>query len=185
MQVLSIQPTPNPTAFKFVVDETMQTEGSRYYNNATEAAKDSLATELFALKDVQTVYFAEDFATVTSTDGADLDALHQQVQKVLETHASGGSPVAGGAPAAAASVTVTSDDGAMLDSINELLDERVRPALAGDGGGLQILALENKVLRIRYEGACGSCPSSISGTLNAIQNLLQMEVDEELTVVNG
>ncbi len=186
MQVLSIQPTPNPTAFKFVVDETMQSEGSRYYNNADEAAKDSLATELFALKDVQTIYFAEDFATVTSIDGANLDTLHQEVRKVLETHVSSGSPVSATADEpAAASAKVASDDTAMLDSINELLDERVRPALAGDGGGLQILALENKVLSIRYEGACGTCPSSISGTLQAIQNLLQMEVDEELTVVSG
>jgi Fe-S cluster biogenesis protein NfuA len=70
----------------------------------------------------------------------------------------------------------------MLAKINSLLDDRVRPALAGDGGGLQVMGLDGKTLFIRYQGACGSCPSSTSGTLMAIQNLLQAEVDEELVV---
>ena len=73
----------------------------------------------------------------------------------------------------------------MLKQINELLDDRVRPALAGDGGGMEILSLENKALTIRYQGACGSCPSAIAGTLKAIENLLQMEVDEEIAVLSG
>ena len=64
-----------------------------------------------------------------------------------------------------------------------MLDDRVRPALAGDGGGLEIIGLTDKTLQIRYQGACGTCPSSIAGTLMAIQNLLQTEIDEELTVV--
>ena len=70
----------------------------------------------------------------------------------------------------------------MLGRINELLDDRVRPALAGDGGGLEIMGLEGKTLTISYQGACGSCPSSTAGTLMAIQNLLQSEVDDELVV---
>ena len=190
MEVLNIQPTPNPNAFKFVVDQTMQEDGSRYYNTAAEAAVDPLATALFAVPGVETVYFAQDFATVTCGDGANIETLHQQVRQVLETHAGAAvatavaEPATGPAGGSAATET-PADDSALLQSINALLDDRVRPALAGDGGGLQILGLENKVLSIRYEGACGSCPSSIAGTLNAIQNLLQMEVDEELTVVNA
>ena len=73
----------------------------------------------------------------------------------------------------------------LLRQIDELLDDRVRPALAGDGGGLEIIALEDKTLHIRYQGACGSCPSSIAGTLTAIQNLIQTEIDEELQVVSA
>jgi Fe-S cluster biogenesis protein NfuA len=64
-----------------------------------------------------------------------------------------------------------------------VLDTQIRPALASDGGGLEVVALEGKKLTIRYQGACGSCPSSISGTLMAIENLLQAEVDGNLTVV--
>jgi Fe-S cluster biogenesis protein NfuA len=69
-----------------------------------------------------------------------------------------------------------------MAKINALLDDRVRPALAGDGGGLQVMGLEGKTLFIRYQGACGSCPSSSAGTLMAIQRLLQAEIDEELVV---
>jgi len=65
-----------------------------------------------------------------------------------------------------------------------VLDERVRPGLAGDGGGLEILGLEDKRLLIRYQGACGSCPSSISGTMYAIEHMLKEEVDPEIEVVS-
>jgi Fe-S cluster biogenesis protein NfuA len=83
----------------------------------------------------------------------------------------------GGAIAAA-----TSDD-PRLAKINEILDERIRPALAGDGGWLEVLSLEDNKLTIRYQGACGSCPSSLTGTLMAIENMIKNEVDEDIEVV--
>ena len=67
--------------------------------------------------------------------------------------------------------------------INELLDERIRPYLASDGGWLEVLELEANTLTIRYEGACGSCPSSLTGTLMAIENMIKEEIDPEITVV--
>ena len=67
--------------------------------------------------------------------------------------------------------------------INEILDEKVRPALMGDGGYLEILGLSKHTLSIRYQGACGSCPSSLTGTLMAVESLLQTEVDPELEVI--
>jgi Fe-S cluster biogenesis protein NfuA len=183
MEVLNIQPTPNPNAFKFVVDQTLQDEGSRYYNNPTEATADPLAMALFAVHGVETVYFAQDFATITSSEEASRETLHSQIQEVLKSHEGGGGTAT--ATVMPGTDDVISDEPELIKQIDALLDDRVRPALAGDGGGLQLLRLESKVLTIRYEGACGSCPSSASGTLMAIQNLLQMEVDEELTVVSG
>ena len=181
MNVIRTDPTPNPLAHKFVVDQVLQAEGSRYYNSNTEAAADPLATALFAVPGVTTVYFAQDFATVTRAEESNLDTFTDQVGEVLSTHDGDPPPP----EAIQAPVSTVTDDEPLLGSINELLDDRVRPALAGDGGGLQITRLENKVLTIQYEGACGSCPSSIAGTLHAIQNLLQMEVDEELSVVSS
>ena len=74
-----------------------------------------------------------------------------------------------------------------LKSLNEieniLLDQKVRPALAGDGGGLEVLGLEGYTVKIRYQGACGSCPSSISGTLTAIEGLLKRDVNPAINVV--
>ena len=77
---------------------------------------------------------------------------------------------------------VLSDDPRLI-RINEILDERIRPALAGDGGWLEVLGIKDNTLTIKYQGACGSCPSSISGTLMAIEGMLRQEVDPELEVV--
>jgi len=72
----------------------------------------------------------------------------------------------------------------LVDKVNEILDLKVRPGLAGDGGGLEIIGLHDKKLMIRYQGACGSCPSSLAGTLYAIEHMLKQEVDPELEVVS-
>ncbi|MGH9820420.1 MAG: NifU family protein, partial [Pyrinomonadaceae bacterium] len=85
--------------------------------------------------------------------------------------------VVGGAIAAAAS------DDPTLARINDLLDERIRPYLAGDGGWLEIEELKDHILRIRYQGACGSCPSSLTGTLMAIENMIKEEIDPEIEVI--
>jgi Fe-S cluster biogenesis protein NfuA len=96
--------------------------------------------------------------------------------------------VNGSAAAAAAAAVggpiaaVTSDDPRLL-RINEILDEKVRPALMGDGGYLEIIGLAEHTLSIRYQGACGSCPSSLTGTLMAIESMLKQEVDPELEVI--
>jgi Fe-S cluster biogenesis protein NfuA len=75
-----------------------------------------------------------------------------------------------------------SDDPRLI-RINEILDERIRPALAGDGGWLEVLGLKENTLTIKYQGACGSCPSSLSGTLMAIEGMIKQEVDPEIEVV--
>jgi Fe-S cluster biogenesis protein NfuA len=89
---------------------------------------------------------------------------------------------AAGAAVGGSIAAVTSDDPRLLQ-INEILDEKVRPALMGDGGYLEVLGLNEHTLSIRYQGACGSCPSSLTGTLMAIEGMLQQEVDPDLEVV--
>lgn len=185
MKVSSIQPTPNPNAFKFLVDQPLAKPGqSLAYAKPEQARSDVLAQGLFAIPGIETLFFCDNFVTVSMTADADWRAVAEQVTRLLESHivddetdalaaAGGDDPLAklpkGGDPA-------------LMSRINALLDDRVRPALAGDGGGLQVMGLEGKTLFIRYQGACGSCPSSTSGTLMAIQNLLQSEIDEDLVV---
>ena len=89
---------------------------------------------------------------------------------------------AAGAAVGGAIAAVTSDDPRLLQ-INEILDEKVRPALMGDGGYLEVLGLKDHTLSIRYQGACGSCPSSLTGTLMAIEGMLKQEVDPEMEVI--
>ena len=185
MKVQSIQPTPNPNAFKFLVDRPLARPGQNLsYGKPEDARHDVLAQGLFAVPGIETLFFCENFVTVSMTAQADWRGVAEQVTRLLESHIGDDEPVAaataaGGDPLAH---LPKGGDPAMLSRINELLDDRVRPALAGDGGGLEVVGLEGKTLFIRYQGACGSCPSSTAGTMMAIQNLLQTEIDDELVV---
>ncbi len=204
MKVTSILPTPNPNAFKFVVDQPMARNGqTKSYSKPEEARGDVLAIGLFAVPGVETLFFCDNFVTVSMTAKADWRGVAEQCTRLLESHIDDGAEAAMAQHAAHGcgshghahghdhandnplSTIPQGGDPEMLSRINALLDDRVRPALAGDGGGLQVLGLDGKTLVIRYQGACGSCPSSTSGTMMAIQNLLQTEVDEELVVTMG
>jgi Fe-S cluster biogenesis protein NfuA len=140
---------------------------------------------MFAIPGIETLFFCDNFVTVSMTADADWRAVAEQVTKLLESHIAADDD-APPAPTADDDDPLArlpkGNDPDLLAKINSLLDDRVRPALAGDGGGLQVLGVEGKTVLIRYEGACGSCPSSTAGTLMAIQNLLQSEVDDELVV---
>ncbi|MGC6486721.1 MAG: NifU family protein [Planctomycetota bacterium] len=186
MKVTSIQPTPNPNAFKFLMDKPMAKPGqTQAYAKPEQAQNDVLAQGMFAVPGVETLFFCDNFVTVSMTADADWRAVAEQVTKLLESHEpveDHSAPEAASSDADPLAALPKGGDPEVLSKINALLDDRVRPALAGDGGGLQVMGLEGKTLYIRYEGACGSCPSSTSGTLMAIQNLLQSEVDEDLVV---
>lgn len=174
MKVLNFEPTPNPDAMKFNVDGRLLEGGSRSYETPGAADGDPLATSLFALGRVVSVFYMPGFVTVSKTPAADWGSLAPAIARVIET-------AAGDAPSAAAPEGGMSGD-ALLDRINQVLETQVRPALAGDGGGLEVVGLQGSNLTIRYQGACGTCPSAIQGTLAAIQNLLRAEIDENLTV---
>ena len=88
-------------------------------------------------------------------------------------------------PAEEEIVVSSEEETVLLKQINDVLDQRVKPALAGDGGGLEVIGLEGLTLKIRYQGACGSCPSAIRGTLVAIENLLRREVNPAIQVISA
>jgi Fe-S cluster biogenesis protein NfuA len=189
MKVTSIQPTPNPNAFKFLVDQPLAKPGqSLAYAKPEQARHDVLAQGMFAIPGIETLFFCDNFCTVSMTTQADWRSVAEQVTRLLESHVADTDAATAGSGAE----TATGDDPLatlpkggdpeLMSRINALLDDRVRPALAGDGGGLQVMGLDGKTLTIRYQGACGSCPSSTAGTLMAIQRLLQSEIDEELVV---
>ncbi|HLQ38969.1 MAG TPA: NifU family protein [Planctomycetota bacterium] len=188
MKVQTIQPTPNPNAFKFLVDRQLAKPGATVsYARPEDARQDLLGQGLFAVPGVQTLFFCDNFVTVSMTPQADWRAVAEQVTRLLESHIADDEAAPVPAPAHQENhdplaFVPKGGDPVVMQKINALLDDRVRPALAGDGGGLQVLGLEGKTLFVRYQGACGSCPSSAQGTLMAIQNLLQSELDDELVV---
>ena len=176
----NIEETPNPNAVKFILKESISSGAAKSFQTPEEAEADEIAKSLFAVGDVESVFYMDKMITIEKTDEAEWDDLLPKLAVPIRAAASTTSnPAAqvGGSIAAAVS------DDPRLPQINQILDERVRPYLMGDGGWLEIVDLKDDTLSIRYQGACGSCPSSLTGTLMAIEGMLKQEVDPELEVI--
>jgi Fe-S cluster biogenesis protein NfuA len=184
MNTVRIEPTPNPNALKFMVDQKLMDFGSRSYPDAGAANGDSLAAQLFAIPDVESVFYMTDIVTISKTEAGDWDSIVGQVRSVLDSYNTNGAAEVSASPTENGS-TGSTEENDLLERISLIIDKKVKPALAADGGGLELLGLNDYTLRVRYHGACGSCPSSTAGTLRAIGNLLKNEVDERLVVVPG
>ena len=179
MKVVKLESTPNPNAMKLLLDAKILESGSRSYDHPSEAKSDPIATALFEIPDVKSVFFMPTFVTIVKEPAASWDGVAQMATQVLEAQ----TPLVTQAPAATPD-SVTSED-ERLQLIREVVENRIVPALAMDGGGLELLGLDGHVLSIRYQGACGSCPSAAAGTLRGIEHLLRVEVDPALTVIPG
>lgn len=185
-KIADIQETPNPNAVKFILKEPVSYGTSHSFKSREDAENDRLAKSIYDVGDVVSVFYMDKMITVEKTDEAEWDeilpalAVPIRAAEAVKPSNGNGAQAAekiGGAIAAAASADPR------LAEINALLDERIRPYLAGDGGWLEIVGLEEHTLKIRYEGACGSCPSSLTGTLMAIENMIREEIDPEMEVV--
>jgi Fe-S cluster biogenesis protein NfuA len=155
----------------------------RQFASTEQAGADPLAKSLFDVGNVVSVFYMDNMVTVEKEDSADWDELLPTLAVPIRAAQSVATPAGNGAAAVGGAIAaVTSDDPRLL-KINEILDEKVRPYLMGDGGYLEIIDLKDHTLSIRYQGACGSCPSSLTGTLMSIESMLKTEVDPELEVV--
>ena len=175
-KIADIEDTPNPNAVKFILKERLTWGTAHSFDSAEAAAADPLAAELFAIPHVTNVYYTDKWITVTQDGAADWPTLLREIAM----------PIRAAEPAQKPEASAETDfhDEPRLAAIRELLDQQIRPALMSDGGDLQIVGLEGNVLTIRYFGACGSCPSSLAGTLSAIGNLARtIEPDIEVEVV--
>jgi NFU1 iron-sulfur cluster scaffold homolog, mitochondrial len=176
-KIADIEDTPNPNAVKFVLKERLTWGAARSFESAEAAAADPLASQLFAIPHVVNVYYMDKWITVTQDGEADWPKLVREIAMPIREAEAALKP-------ASESASDFGDDEPRLAAIRKLLDEQIRPALMMDGGDLQIVGLEGNVLSIRYFGACGSCPSSLAGTLSAIGNLARtIEPDIEVEVV--
>ena len=181
-KISDIEETPNPNAVKFILREPVSNGVARQYGSAELAENDPLAKSLFDVGHVVSVFYMDKMITVEKDDEGDWDELLPELAVPIRAAEAVGTAAAAAAAVGGPIAAVTSDDPRLL-KINEILDEKVRPALMGDGGYLEIIGLSDHTLSIRYQGACGSCPSSLTGTLMAIESMLKQEVDPELEVV--
>lgn len=184
-KIAEIEPTPNPNARKFILKEPLTWGISRSYDNAAQAADDPLAAALFDIEHVTNVFYVDHWITVTQDGQADWQELLRSLAPPIREAPAADDDSAQFAAQALPQMEAMSDvDRERLDKINEILDEQVRPYLQGDGGDLHVLGLAGNQLTVHYQGACGSCPSSLSGTLAGIESLVrQLEPDMEVIAV--
>jgi Fe-S cluster biogenesis protein NfuA len=182
-KIAEIEGTPNPNAMKFILKEPLTWGITRSYDNAELARDDPLASQLFDIEHVTNVFYVDHWITVTQDGAADWHELQRKLAEPIRAAPAADEQTAA---ATAASTTALAElspvDQERLDRINELLDEQIRPYLQGDGGDLYVMGLEGNTLSVHYQGACGSCPSSLSGTLAGIENLVK-SIEPDIQVI--
>ena len=178
--LVRIQPTPNPNALKFVVNRTVKETGKATFTRPSEATGVRLASDLFEVDGVRQLHLFENVITVTYADDADVDTLRLEVTAILQRDLPVHDP--GFLLEEERKKVDRSQLPPEIQQIEEILDRTVRMYLQGDGGDIEVIALKGHTLEVRYQGACGTCPSSISGTLDAIQGILREQFDPELEV---
>ena len=187
MHIEEIEYTPNPNAVKFIVDEQLvpPVGGKTLSFESLEDAEDvPLARAILEMDHVVTVFFAANYITVTQDGDAEWRELMREVAEPIREAGLGDARHEEGADAGSDEddEPVPGSDDPRMEEIREILDEEIIPYLEGDGGGLEIRGLTDNTLMIDYQGACGSCPASITGTLMSIEHMLKNKVDPELSV---
>jgi Fe-S cluster biogenesis protein NfuA len=178
--IIRVQATPNPNAWKFVMNKPVLNEGKMTYSSIEEAKPSLLASALFQIEGVRQIHFFQNVITVTHTFDAEIDRLQEEVKAVITTRLPMHDP----------RVTIVDEKKILrqglspeLQQIEEILDETVRPGLQGDGGDIEIIKFEENRLYVMYQGACGTCPSSSTGTLLAIEGILRERFNPQIEVI--
>ena len=182
--LIETEATPNPATLKFLPGRTVMDAGTRDFATPEEAEASPLADALFGLGDVTGVFFGRDFVSVTVAAGVDWRDAKPDVLSILLDHFSAQmplfrSPSAGfSVPPPEAEVADDPADAEIVAQIRELIDTRVRPAVANDGGDIVYRGFDKGKVFLRMQGACAGCPSSSATLKNGIEQLLRYYVPE-------
>ncbi|MGE5503912.1 MAG: NifU family protein [Actinomycetota bacterium] len=172
---IQTEPTPNPATLKFLPGRDVMGRGTADFPDASKAQTSPLATRLFAIEGVAGVFLGGDFITVTKADGEDWQVLKPQLLAGIMDHYASGQPVLTEGADAAGSGEADSE---VVMQIKELLDTRVRPAVAQDGGDIIFRGFEDGIVYLHLQGACSGCPSSSATLKHGIENMLRYYVPE-------
>lgn len=183
--LIETEVTPNPATLKFLPGQKVMDMGTRDFTTPEEAEASPLANALFSLGDVQGVFFGSDFISVTAGPGASWSDLKPDVLGILLDHFSANMPLF--QPGTAEGIAVPPEDedfkddpadAEIVEQIKELIETRVRPAVANDGGDIIYRGFNNGKVYLRMQGACSGCPSSTATLKNGIEQLLKHYVPE-------
>jgi Fe-S cluster biogenesis protein NfuA len=188
--LIEIEKTPNPSTRKFLPGRTVMDHGGRDFPNADSAEASPLAEALFATGQVDGVYFGRDFVSVSAAPTVEWEALEPDVLSVLLDHFLLDAPLF--KPGTAAGIEVAPDgapsfeddpaDADIIDQIKELLETRVRPAVAQDGGDIVYRGYKDGKLYLGMQGACSGCPSSMVTLKRGVESLIKHYVPEVETI---
>ena len=176
---IQTESTPNPATLKFLPGQTVLEVGTADFPTSDTAAASPLATRLFSVEGVTGVFFGIDFVTVTKDDTVEWDHLKPSLLgAIMEHYQSGQSVMGADHKPSPGHAEHTGEDGAIVEQIKELLDSRVRPAVAQDGGDITFHGFERGVVYLHMQGACAGCPSSTLTLKMGIENLLRHYIPE-------
>ena len=179
---IQTESTPNPATLKFLPGQNVLEFGTADFPSVEAAAKSPLAGRIFAVDGVAAVFFGIDFVTVTKTDAVEWDHIKPAILGAIMEHYQSGAPVIEGEQAASGHAEHTGEDGEIVNQIKELLDTRVRPAVAQDGGDITFHGFDRGVVYLHMQGACAGCPSSTLTLKMGIENLLRHYIPEVVEV---
>jgi Fe-S cluster biogenesis protein NfuA len=188
--LIETESTPNPATMKFLPGRPVMESGTRDFASPEEAEASPLAKALFTLGDVTGVFFGRDFVSVTIAPGAQWSDAKPDVLGIIMDHFLADMPLFNAASAAGFTVPAEGDDGFadnpedadIIEQIKELIETRVRPAVANDGGDIIYRGFDKGNVYLKMQGACAGCPSSTATLKNGIESLLKHYVPEVTAV---
>jgi Fe-S cluster biogenesis protein NfuA len=182
--LIQTETTPNPAALKFLPGQKVMDHGTRDFPTPEEAEASPLAEAIFSTGEVEGVFFGRDFISVTAAPGVEWPQLKPQVLGILLDHFSSGSPLFNAGSAAGISIDAppeieeNPEDAEIVEQIRELIETRVRPAVAQDGGDIVYRGYKGGTVYLAMQGACAGCPSSTMTLKQGIEGLLRHYVPE-------
>lgn len=188
---IETETTPNPSTLKFLPGQTVMPTGTREFASPEAAEVSPLAQAIFDTGEVVNVFFGGDFVSVSAAPGSNWSALKPQVVSILLDHFVSEAPLFHAGTASGISVPPEVDalvvedkkeDTDTIAAINELLETRIRPAVAGDGGDIAYRGYSDGVVYLTMQGACAGCPSSAATLKHGIEGLLKHYVPEVVEV---
>lgn len=181
---IQTESTPNPATLKFLPGQTVLEMGTADFPKAVGDDVSPLAARIFGVEGVTGVFFGTDFVTVTKADSIEWDHIKPALLGAIMEHFQSGAPtMAGeGSHASGGHAEHTGEDGEIVGQIKELLDTRVRPAVAQDGGDITFHGFERGIVYLHMQGACAGCPSSTLTLKMGIENLLRHYIPEVVEV---
>ncbi|KAF7231794.1 hypothetical protein EG68_10680 [Paragonimus skrjabini miyazakii] len=178
---IQVQDTPNPNSMKYFPGKDVLGSGTLDFPSIDQAKRSQLARQLFRVDGVERVFFGPDFITITKIDDTEWKTIKPEVFAIIMDYYASGLPIVTEGNTNS-DTQVNEDEDETVLMIKELLDTRIRPTVQEDGGDIIFMGFKDGIVRLKMQGSCSGCPSSVVTLKNGVQNMLQFYVPDVLGV---